>query len=42
MPIDAMMALKYGFFPFIVFDLIKAALAGFIGMSVVPVIKKIG
>ncbi len=41
MPIDGMMALKYGFFPFIAFDLIKAALAGFIGMTVVPVIKRI-
>lgn len=40
-PINALTALKYGFFPFIVFDLIKAALAGFVGMSVIPVLEKI-
>ena len=40
-PIDFLTALKYGFFPFIAFDLIKAALAGFIGMSVIPILKRI-
>lgn len=41
MPITTMTALKYGLFPFIAFDLVKATLVGFIGMSVVPIIRKI-
>lgn len=41
MPIDVMLALQYGLFPFVAFDLVKVGLAGFIGMSVVPALKRI-
>lgn len=39
MPIDFVTALSYGFFPFIAFDLVKAALAGFIGISILPILR---
>jgi biotin transport system substrate-specific component len=39
--IDFATAMKYGFYPFILFDIVKAILAGFVGMTVVPILEKI-